>query len=107
MRRERAAKPLRGLRRHDRMDETLARGTDQERQAKPAPGVEPGNAGQALLRRLAEADAGIEHNPFEWNAGTRGDGERALEEGGDVGDNVDPRIGGFSIVHDDDGCTVL
>ena len=89
------------------MDEALARGADQERQAESSPGVEPGDAGEALLRRLAEADAGIEHDPVARNAGARGDLERALEERGDVGDDVDRRIGLVAIVHDDDGRAVF
>jgi len=86
-------------------DKALARGADQDRQAKPAPGVEPGDANQALLRRLAKADAGIEHDALAGNTGTGGNGERAFEERGDVGDDVDPRIGGIAIVHDDDGAS--
>src|ERR1700751_5395352 len=97
---KRAAETLRRLGWHDGMDETLARGTDQERQAEAAPGVEPGDAGQALLRRLAEADAGVEHDALAGNAGPGGDVERAVEEGGDVGDDIDGRIGGVAIVHD-------
>ncbi len=89
------------------MDEALARSADQERQAEAAPGVEPGDADQALLRRLAEADAGIEHDALARDAGARGDFERAREELGDVGDNVDGWIGGIAIVHDDDGRIVL
>ena len=85
-----------------RMDEALARSADQERQAEAAPGVEPGDAGHALLRRLAEADAGIEHDALARDAGARGDFERAREERGHVGDDVDRRIGALAIVHDDD-----
>ncbi len=69
-----------GVRRRDRVDEALARGADQERQTETAPVVEPRDAGQALLRRLAEADAGIEHDAVMSDAGRPGDFERAGEE---------------------------
>ena len=36
------------------------------------------------------------------DAGAGGDLERAGKEGGDVGDDVDARIGAFAVVHDDD-----
>ena len=35
---------------------------------------------KTLLRRLAEADAGIEHDALARDAGARGDVERALED---------------------------
>ena len=50
----------------------------------------------ALLRRLAEADAGVEHDALARNAGARGDVERAGEERRDVGHDVDRRIGGVA-----------
>ena len=55
-----------------------------------------------MLRRLAEADAGIEHDAVAGDAGAFGERERAGEEGGDVGHDVDRRIGGLAVVHDDD-----
>src|SRR5580692_12901143 len=102
MRRERPAEPFHGLGRRDRMDETLARSADDEWGAEAAPLVEPGDAGQALLCRLAEADAGIERDALARDAGTRGNDERALEERRHVGNNVDCGIGAVAIVHDDD-----
>ena len=57
---------------------------------------------EALLWRLAEADAGIERDALARDAGARGNGERALEERRHVGDDVDCGIGALAIVHDDD-----
>src|SRR5580692_1406725 len=102
MRGNRAAEPLRRLRRYDRMDEALARGADQERQVEAAPGIEPRDAGETLLRRLAEADTGIERDAVALDAGLPGDFQRAREEIGHVLDDVDVRIGGVAVVHDDD-----
>ena len=45
-----------------RVDEALARQADQQRQAERAQLAEPRDHRDALLRRLAEADAGIEHD---------------------------------------------
>ncbi len=47
----------------------------------------------ALFRRLAEADAGIEHDLLAPDAGLFGDGERALEKRHHVGDDVDRGVG--------------
>ena len=64
--------------------------------------VEPRQHRQTLLLRLAEADAGIEHDAVARNAGALGDTERAGEEPVDVGHDVDRRIGALAVVHDDD-----
>ena len=81
--------PFIGRRGRHRIDETLARGADQKRQAEPFEFGQLGNAQQALLRRLAEADAGIEHDAVARDAGARGNLQRALEERRHVGDDVD------------------
>src|ERR1700722_5446272 len=76
MRGERSAEPLHRLGRGDRMNEALARGADQKRQIKAAPGIEMGDTGKALLRGLAKANAGIEHDTVARNTGFPGDFER-------------------------------
>ncbi len=55
-----------------------------------------------LLRRLAEADAGIEQNAAERHAGRRREIERAFEEALDVVENVDRPVRPLAVVHDDD-----
>ena len=76
----------------DPADERLARKPDEDRRAEAAEAIEVPDAGMVLLRRLAEADAGIEQNAAERHAGARGEIERALEEALDVVENVDRRI---------------
>ena len=61
----------------------------------------PGERDDALLRRLAEADAGVEHDLVARDAGAVGDRERTGEERRDVGHDVDRRVGSLAIVHDD------
>ena len=100
---DRTAKALMRLRRRHRADEALARGADQQRQAERLQFAEPGQRHHALLRRLAEADAGIEHDIAGRNAGLRGDVERPREEGGDILHDVDAGIGAVAVVHDDHG----
>src|SRR5215475_14807006 len=102
MGRERSAEPLEWQRWNDGIDETLARSADQERQAEHLQAVEPRDRHHALFRRLAETDAGIEHDEVARNAGARRDGERAFEEGGDVGHDVDERVDDIAVVHDND-----
>ena len=104
---DRAAEALVGRRGRDRVDEALARGADQERQAERFELREPRDGGDALLRRLAEADAGVEHDALARDAGAVGDLERAGKERRDVGHDVDGRIGGLAVVHDDDRHGVL
>ena len=65
--------------------------------------VEPRQRHHALLRRLAEADAGIEHDIARRNTGLRRDLERAGEEGRDILHDVDAGIGAVAVVHDDHG----
>jgi hypothetical protein len=60
MRGERAADALRGFGRRDRIDEALARGADQQRQAEAPEFGKVAETSDALVRRLAEADAGVE-----------------------------------------------
>ena len=89
---DRAAEPLVGRRRRHRIDEALARGADQKRQAEALEFGKPRDAGDALLRRLAEADAGIEHDASRGRCRRAAAiVERALEEGMHVGDDVDAR----------------
>src|SRR5262249_20378546 len=102
MGRDRSAEPLVWRRWDHRIDETLARGANQKRQAERFQAVEPGYCGHALLGGLAEADAGVEDDEFAMNTGVRGDGERAVEERRDIGHDVDARIRGVAVVHDDD-----
>src|ERR1700692_4432035 len=102
MGRNRAAEPAVGRRRRYRVDEALARGAEEERQAKPAEPFEPGDRLHALLRRLAEADAGIEHDAVAPDAGARGDVERACEEALHLRHDVERRIGALAVVYDDD-----
>ena len=85
------------------MDETLAGGTDHERQPESLRGVETGDAGEALLRGLAEAHPPIEHDPVAAIPARAAIPIGAFEERADVGDDVDRRIGFVAIVHDDDG----
>src|SRR5205085_10847171 len=80
MRGERPGEPRARCRAHDRADEALARSTDQERQIKSAPSVEPCDAGKTLLGRFAEADSWIEHDLLPGNAGLPCDFERAREK---------------------------
>src|ERR1700761_6910355 len=89
------------------MNETLARGADQERQIEAAPSVETRQTGDTLLCRFAEADAGIEHDLIMADAGGPGDFERAREELRYFGDDVEGRISGLAIVHDNDRRAVL
>src|SRR6185312_4808533 len=89
------------LGRRDRVDEALARGADQQRQAEALEFGEAAEADNALLRRLAEADAGVEHDLVAGDTGLRRDLQRAGKEGDHVGDDVDRRIGGVAVVHHD------
>jgi hypothetical protein len=69
--------------------------------------VDPGDRLDALRRRLAEADAGVEHDAFARDAGLARNAERAREERLDVGHDVDRRVGLVAIMHDHDRCSVL
>jgi len=100
--RDRAADALVGRSGRHRIDETLARGADQEWQAEGSQFAEPRNRDDALRRRLAEADAGVEDDLVACDAGAVGDVERAAEECGYVGHDVDCGVCGLAIVHDDD-----
>src|SRR5215469_11615024 len=90
---ERSAEPLSGFGTHDRIDEALARGADQKRQIEAAPSVKPGDAGEALLGRLAEADPRVKHDLIAADACLPRDLERAREEFRHLGDDVDRWIG--------------
>src|ERR1043165_6024075 len=77
---DRAADPLAGLRRRDLVDKAFARQSHQQRKAERTQFGEPRDHRDALLRRLAETDAGIEHDALARNARTRRDLERAREK---------------------------
>src|SRR5580658_10323512 len=98
MRRERPAQPIHRFRWGDRIDESLARSADQKRQIETAPLMKPGDTGEALLGRLAEANTGIEHDLIASDARLPRDFERAREELRDVGDDIDRRVGMVAIV---------
>src|SRR6516225_7062673 len=69
MRSQRSPQPLARFGWHNRVDEALARCSDQNRQIKSTPDVKPRDAGKALFGRLAEADPRIEHDLLAWQAG--------------------------------------
>ena len=93
---DRAAQALVGRGGRNLIDEALARSADEERQAEGFELGKPGDGRDALLRRLAEADAGVEHDVLARDAGARGDVERAGEERRDIGHDVDRWIGGLA-----------
>jgi hypothetical protein len=107
MRGNRAAEALMRLRRRHRADETLARGADQQRKSERLQLAEPRQCSHALLRRLAEADAGVEDNFVRRNSRFRRDVERVREEVDDVLHDVHSGIGAVAVVHDDDGRAAL
>src|SRR6266581_772333 len=86
---DRTAEALIGWRGRYRIDEPLARGADQEGEAERLELAKPRDRSDALLWRLAESDAGVEHDHVARNAGALGNGERAGEERRDVGHDVD------------------
>ncbi len=59
--------------------------------------------GEILFERLAEADAGIEHDAVIADAGRRRALERFAEERLELVDDVERGVGFFTVVHDDDG----
>ena len=77
---DRAADALGRRRWRDGVDESLARCADQKRQAECLNSAKPRKQRDALLRRLAKADAGIEHDILARDAGAGRDLERAGEE---------------------------
>ena len=87
-------------------DEALARGADEHRQAEVS-NVEPGDAGDTLLRRLAEADAGIEHDAMAGNARAPGDFKGAGEKNSVTSATIRSPDRRLAIVHDDDGRIML
>ncbi len=107
MGRDRAADPVHRLRRRHRIDEALARGADQDRQAEMLELPELGNRLHALFRGLAEADPGIEHDRVARDAGLFRDAERIIEERVDVGYDADGGLGLVAVVHDDDRHAML
>ncbi len=60
-------------------DERFSRGADKDRIAERGQLAEAAEELQVLLRRLAEAESRIEHDPVVMDAGLMGDFERALE----------------------------
>src|SRR5258707_14520250 len=83
------------------VDEALARSADEKRKPERLKLGKARDGRQALFRRFAEADAWIEHDVLPRNARARRDVERAGKERADVGDDVDRRVGGLAIMHDD------
>ena len=63
---------------------------------------EPRQANDALFRRLAEADTGIEHDLVACDAGALGDADRTGKEGVDIGHDIERRIGALAVMHDND-----
>src|SRR5262249_57761087 len=104
---DRAADALIGRRWRYRVDEALARSADQEGEAEQFELAKPRDRDDALLWRLAETDAGVEHDHVARNAGAFRDVERTGEKRRDVGHDVDRRIGGRAILHHDDRHPVL
>src|SRR6478735_3839699 len=82
-----------------RIDETLAGGAHEQRQAERLELREPSKTNDTLFRRLAEADSGVEHDTLSRNAGTGRDLERTSKEGLHIGNDIDAGIGGLEIVH--------
>src|SRR5258705_5577081 len=68
----------------DLVDEALARGAQQQRQAERLELVEARDGDETLLRRLAETDAGVEHDLLPGDAGAGGNVERMREEPCDI-----------------------
>ncbi len=97
-----AGQALLGLGGDHLADQRLARGAEQQREAEPADFAKPGQRRQILLERLAEADAGVEHDAVGADAGFRRALQRVLEEADDVGDDVDRAVDHRAVVHDDD-----
>ena len=64
---------------------------------------EAGERDHALLLRLAESNAGIEHDMARGDAGFRRDLERAAEERRDILHDVDRSVHLVAIMHDDHG----
>ena len=95
------------LRCDHRADEPFARSSNQQRAAKRMQLGKTREHRHALLRRLAEANAGVESDPLPCDAGPVGDVQRARKEAGDVGHDVDRRIDGLAIVHGDDEGAVI
>src|SRR6202040_3301267 len=63
-----------------RVDEALARSADEKRKPERLELGKARDGRQALFRRLAEADAWVEHDVLPRNAGARRDVERAGKE---------------------------
>src|SRR5437016_10108015 len=89
----RSAQAMLGRRGRDLVDETLARSTHENRQTESFELGKPRDHGETLVRRLAEADTGIEHYIFAGNTRRGRDSKRAVEEVGDIPHDVDGRIG--------------
>src|SRR5712671_3109979 len=98
---DRAAETLMRLRWYDRTDEALARGPDQHRQTENLEFSQPGQRRHALLRSLAEADPGVEHDIVVRNTCPVSDLERARKESGNILHDVDVGIDPVTVVHHD------
>src|SRR5262245_1142075 len=101
MRGDRSAQPFIGRGGGNLVDEALARSADEKGQPERLELTDACDRGEALLRRLAEADARIEHDVLPRDAGVRGNLQRTAKESGYVRHDVDRRIGRLAVVHDD------
>ena len=77
----------------------LARGAEQDRAAQHAEPVEVADQVEILARRLAEADAGVDHDLPARNAGGGRDGDGAFEEAADIVEDVEGGVDGVAVVH--------
>src|ERR1700730_18451942 len=98
---DRSAQPFIGWGGRNLVDEALAGSTDEKRQPERFELTDACDRGEALLRRLAEADARIEHNVLPRNAGEGGNLPRGAKEGAYIRHDVDRGIGRLTVVHDD------
>ena len=95
-----------GAGRH-RVDEALARGADQERQAERLELRQPGDARPCSAPASCRSRCRDRARSCRARCRPVGDVERAGEEGLDVGHDVDRGIGGVAVVHDHDRHAVL
>src|SRR5438067_7646909 len=98
---DRSAQPLIGWGGRNLVDEAFARRADEKREPKRFEFSDAYDRGDALFRRLPEADAGIKHNLLPRDARTCGDIKRAGKERGDVRHDIDRWVGRLPVVRDD------
>src|SRR5262245_50980985 len=88
MRGDRASNALARRRRRHRVDEPFARGPNQKRQTQALELSESGKTDDALLRRLPEPNAWIEHDVVARDAGALRNLQRAGKKGQHIRDDV-------------------